>query len=730
MAVARMRRVEVIGHAPVLDEVLEALQRAGVVELETVPGDMATAALHPDDARRHRLDEYAADARFVRDFLARYHTPSQPFAAFVSEKFHVSVDEFERLEGDAALMHLYRLCDEIAAGIAALEREKARLEVLLKDLEPWAGVHLQIAQWRGTAHVALFAGTMPAGDAEKVRGMLREVTPYASVAQYGGAGSREAWIVLAHRKCLDEVRSALSATQFAEVTFPGLADYPAEEAARIRDRLETVDVELAELHDQARGIADEHFSEAVAIVEAIDSDAAAANALERFGRTERAFVVRGWVRAGREADLETALAPWSRSLDIDFSEPLDDDSPPVELDNPRWLKPFEVLTDLYGRPGYRELDPTPLLAPFFLLFFAICISDVGYGAMLAGGAWLIKKKLDVTDGVKRFMDLMMIGGAAAMVVGVAFRSYFAMDVTWLPPFLRYKPLLDPLNDLQTFLIVTIILGVVQVFFGVAVSAYDSFRRGDPATAISEQLSTIFLFAMIGVAVAVWGSAPEAGRALLVIGILGTMLMQGRTLEAALNGTDRPLWDRAFGWAWFAAMLAWVVSLAVGGPGQVLWVLGALTLVGLFVSKAVRRCVVSFLGGAYAVYGMSAFLGDILSYTRLAALGLSGALVGMVFNILAGLVWGPVAGLWNAGGLGWLGAVVVALMAALVFAFGHVFNVVINLLGAFVHPARLQFVEFFSKFYEGGGRPFAPFRFQTKSVVLHAGPARQEGGAGS
>ena len=114
------------------------------------------------------------------------------------------------------------------------------------------------------------------------------------------------------------------------------------------------------------------------------------------------------------------------------------------------------------------------------------------------------------------------------------------------------------------------------------------------------------------------------------------------------------------------------------------------------------------------------------YTRLAALGLSGALVGMVFNILAGLVWGPVAGLWNSGGLGWVGAVVVAVLAGAVFVFGHVFNVVINLLGAFVHPARLQFVEFFSKFYTGGGRPLNPFRFATRSVVLDAGSARQEG----
>jgi V/A-type H+-transporting ATPase subunit I len=171
-----------------------------------------------------------------------------------------------------------------------------------------------------------------------------------------------------------------------------------------------------------------------------------------------------------------------------------------------------------------------------------------------------------------------------------------------------------------------------------------------------------------------------------------------------------------------------VSLAAGGPAWALWALLGLTVVGLFASRAVRKCVVSFLGGAYAVYGMSAFLGDILSYTRLAALGLSGALVGMVFNVLAKMVWDPVGGLWAGGGAGWMLAVVAVVAAVAIFVVGHVFNVVINLLGAFVHPARLQFVEFFSKFYEGGGHPLAPFKFATRSVVLSAGESGLKEGA--
>jgi V/A-type H+-transporting ATPase subunit I len=724
-----MRRVEVVGYAPVLEDVLDALQRAGAVQVEPAPEGLATAELAQDGDRLRRLEELHADAKFVHDQLVRHHTPSQPFAAFVTEKFHVDADEFAAIDAESQLLPLYELTSTLVDRIASAKREKARLEALISDLEPWEGVHLQISRWKGTQHVALIAGTIPGSDSVALRARLREAVPLASVAEYGHHGATQAWLVLVHSSSVAEARAALNGSKFKEVSFPGLEDYPAEEASHARGHVAELTDQIAQAETELAQVARDHYSQAVALLEAVDGQRDAAHALGSFGRTERAFVVTGWVRASKGDDLVAALAPWTADLDISLREPNDDEDPPVELDNARWLKPFEVLTDLYGRPSYRELDPTPFLAPFFLLFFAICIGDVGYGAMLIAGAWLIKHKLDVTVGVKRFMDLMMVGGGGAMVVGVLFASYFALDVSYLPPFLRALQVLDPLAQLQTFLIITIGLGVAQVFFGVGIAAYDTWRKGDPASAIFEQMSTIFLFAMIGVCVVGYSSGNAVlGNAALWIGLLGTVLMQGRTLEAALGDKELPLWDRAFGWVWLASMLAWIASLAFGGPAFILWILGGLTLAGLFVTKTVRKCVTSFLGGMYAVYGMSAFLGDTLSYTRLAALGLSGALVGMVFNVLAKMVWDPVIGMFTGGGMGYVWGVVAALAAIAIFVVGHVFNVVINLLGAFVHPARLQFVEFFSKFYEGGGRPLSPFRFATKSVVLGAGESGIKEGA--
>jgi V/A-type H+-transporting ATPase subunit I len=726
MAVARMCRVEVVGYQPVLDDVLDALQRAGAVQVEAVPEELATAALHPDDERLRNLEEYAADARFVRDFLRRYHVPTQPFSTFVSEKIHVPMDEFAGLDAAEDLRHIYEECDKIADRLAAGKREKARLEALVHDLEPWLGVPLPISRWTGTEHVVLMTGTVPSNDSQRIRAKLREASSLMSVAEYGGVGLRQAWIVLAHRFEVEAIRAALASTQFVEIAFPGLSDRPAEESARATARIAEIEADVSAAADQARELARDHFADAVTIAESIDGEKAAAHVLERVGRTERAFTITGWVRESRSGELHAALAPWEKALDVTLRAPFDDEEPPVELDNPRILRPFEVLTDLYGRPSYRELDPTPLLAPFFLLFFAICVSDVGYGAMLIAGSWLIKTKLDVAPGVKRFLDLLMIGGAGAMAVGVAFASYFAIPVENLPGFLRALQVLDPLQQLPVFLVVAVSLGVLQVFFGVGIAAYDAFRHGDAASAVFEQLSTIFLFVAIVVCVVAFsvGNSAVGGWA-LVVGIVGTMLMQGRALEAALGDAGVPVWDRAVGWLWLASVAVSMWLMATTSVWTGLSVLAGASVVSL-VTRTGRKSVVSFLGGAYAVYGMTSFLGDILSYTRLAALGLSGALVGMVFNVLAKMVWEPVGGLWASGGWGWVLAVVAILSAVAIFVFGHVFNVVINLLGAFVHPARLQFVEFFSKFYSGGGRPLVPFRFSTRSVVLDAGSARQEG----
>lgn len=723
-----MLRVTVLAHQSVMDELVARMQRAGVLDIETASAGLNLLGVSPDDERLRRLEEYFAYATLVRDFLGRFHTSDRPFGAFVSEKIHLNAAEYEALQADATFLRIYRQCEAISSQTATLDRERARLKALADDLLPWESLHLQISRWRGTEHVVLFAGIVPSAEGPAIRQALREVTPDVTVEELQSVRGRAAWVVMAHCSTLDEVQAALVLTSFQEVSFPELHDTPAEERAIALARVEEIGGELELLAESARTLAEAHYERSVALVEAIGSDIDAVRVREHFGTTDRTFVVSGWVRASRREELVTVLAPLGAEVDVTLEGPAEDDHPPVELDNPWFIRPFEVLTDLYGLPRYDEFDPTPLLAPFFLAFFGICVGDFGYGLMLIAGAWYVKNKVDVAPGVKRFMDLLTVGGGGAMVVGVLFGSYFALDFsiiqTYAPPLAALR-VLDPLAELPTFLIITIALGITQVTFGVLLAAYDLARRGDRAAAFFDQFSTVLLFAAIAVAAAV----PVLALPAIVIGVAATAIFKGRALQAAVGSTDVPVWDRVLGGAWLALVVGALTGWAFGLRLPLGWPVLALTVAGLAVSKTMRRALVAVLGGLYAVYGMSAFIGDILSYTRLAALGLSGALVGMVFNTMAGMVMGGAGGLFESGGMSIVGGIVVVLLGSLVFVVGHVFNVVINLLGAFVHPARLQFVEFFSKFYQGGGRTHRPFAKRTKSLVLHAGEARQKG-AGS
>ncbi|MDY0087709.1 MAG: V-type ATPase 116kDa subunit family protein [Coriobacteriia bacterium] len=664
MAIASMLKVTVLGHVSVLDETVRLLQQAGVLEIAVQEVDLESVeALKPDQGRLNSLEERVAHATFMRDFLGRFHTADAPFSTFVSEKVHLPTSEFEQLADEDDFWEQCETCTLMSERLAVIERERTRLRHLVRELAPWEDLHLQISQWKGTKHVVLFTGTVPASASKEIRQALRDVVSDVSVAEIGEATQREAWVVMAHKDALEDVRATLALTEFVPVSFPGLEDYPAEERARTLDRLKGIDVEQAEIEAKATELAAAQYHRTVALVQALLSRRDAEEVRSSFAATERAFSVSGWVDASEREDLISALVPVCDAVDIAFEEPAVDDVVPVRLVNPPLLRPFEVLTDLYGRPRYGQIDPTPLLAGFFFLFFGMCIGDAGYGLMLGTVAYLIKTRLDVAPAVRKFMDLLMLGGLAAIFVGIATRSYFALPPESLPPFLRYKPLVDPLNDVMTMLIISVVLGVIHISVGVTTSAVQRWRNGDVLGAISQDISTLGLFVAVGIALAL----PATVGWLLPAAFGLTVVLKGRMLEE------------------------------------------------LFIKRSLTGTAMGLARGLLGLYGLVGFASDFLSYTRLAALGLAGLLVGDVMNRLAGLVTGIPFGIG-------------ILSAVLILVVGHSFNVAINLLGAFVHPTRLQFVEFFSKFYEGGGRPFTPFAPRTKSVVLHPDSGGQEGGA--
>lgn len=358
---------------------------------------------------------------------------------------------------------------------------------------------------------------------------------------------------------------------------------------------------------------------------------------------ERLFLLEGFVPTEQAAAFEQELAKtgcYFKQIDFDPAT----ERVPIQLKNNSFARSFEFITQLFSLPNYGEIDQTVLIAPFFMLFFGMCFGDAGYGLilLLASTYFRLRNK----GGDNSLLSLGQWLGGGAFVVGLVLGSIFGMELPWA----RDK---NYLFNQDNMMVIAVVIGLIQVFFGKLVGAYKTSRQQG------------WRYALSGYA---W--------VLLLIG-LGLIYLLPK-LEIAL-----PLW------------------LQYGLYG----IVGLSVLVAFLYNSPGKNPLINVGSGLWTSYNnASGLLGDALSYIRLFAIGLTGSILGSVFNQLA-MSCIPSGADASIGGIviGWV-------MALFILAFGHTINFGIALIGAFVHPLRLTFVEYYKNSeFEGGGRPYAPLK---------------------
>ena len=329
-----------------------------------------------------------------------------------------------------------------------------------------------------------------------------------------------------------------------------------------------------------------------------------------------------------------------------------EDNPPIKLKENKFASMYTVLTDMYGRPVYDEFDPTPFLSIFFTLFFAICLGDAGYGLLLIIIGWFLKKG---SGSIAKAAPLVMTLGAATIIMGLVLHTLFGMDLysaTWVPAWMKKGMIAGSIGGYDAQMLFAIIIGVVHISLAILLKTIYAIKREG------------FL-----------NSLGNVGWALLIIGgvIVGASALMG-VIDAAAT--------------------KWIVI-----------VLGSISALGIFLLNDLHRNPLANIGmGLYETYNTATgLLGDVLSYLRLYALGLAGGMLGNAFNSLGTMVLGldvPVVNI--------IGCVLIILL-------GHTLNLAMCCLGAFVHPLRLNFLEFFKNSgYEGTGRAYSPLVAQGQS----------------
>lgn len=346
--------------------------------------------------------------------------------------------------------------------------------------------------------------------------------------------------------------------------------------------------------------------------------------------TDRTVFFEGWVRSDEVDALKQAAEKATIACDIEFSEPKEDDTPPTATKNNKFVQQFEVITDMFSAPSYSESDPNPVMAPWYWIIFGMMVGDAGYGFIMLVLGLLFKKFFKPRGATKQIANILLLSSFSTMFWGVMFGGYFG--VTWNPI------LFSPLDTPVSLLIFSLALGVLHIFSGMIIKAYENIKSGHALDAIFDQFS--------------WMT--------LIVGLCMLFLSATRTIGAIM------------------AIVAAGIILFTGGrkkPNA----LGKVT------------------GGLGSLYGITSYLSDILSYSRILALGLATGVVAMVMNILGGMMGTSIIGIF---------------FAVLIYIVGHLFNLVLSLLSAYVHDSRLQYIEFFNKFYDGGGEAFTPLSIKT------------------
>lgn len=514
--------------------------------------------------------------------------------------------------------------------INEIKAKSAKIEALIEQLKPYLTVDIPFSEFKDSNKVAIDLGVIP----NNKRNLLDEVManmPEVFFSLYEN-GKYTAIASVCHKSMKEQVYNNLIPLDYTKCPFD--YDVTAEEKCDelqkelfnnnsliFNKSLEIVSYKTFE--DDFKTLFDYYSLEKSKL-----------DASDKMGATGKTFILEAWIPDEREEIIKKIIDDLNYTVAYEFNDAREDEVMPTLTKNNAVVAPYEAVTNMYSIPNAREIDPNPFVAIFFFLFFGIMVSDAGYGIILTliATAGILIKKPKREYGEGKMLYIILMGGISTIFWGIMFGGYFG--ITFKP--VLFEPLLNPLP----MLILSLVMGIIQIMFGMGVQAAAYFKQGKPLDAILEVFTWYAVFIGLGLFA---GSGflkipafKTIGLVILLVGVAGLFIAGGRKKK---------------------------------GVGKV-------------------------IGGFGKLYGIVNIMSDVLSYSRLFGLGLATGVVGMVINQIAMVMIDMIP-------------VIGYVISIAILLIGHTFNIAINTLGAYVHNCRLQYIEFFSRFYTGAGHQFVP-----------------------
>ena len=666
MSVLKMQKITLCAMKKNRKYILETLQALGVVEIIQNPDIPEGFESMDTSAQKAQFEKTAQTIDRAIEILQKYIPENKGMLSSLAGRDYIEHKNFEKAMNDKNLfLTVANDIVQLEKQISEAQANIVKMQTQIDTLQPWVNLDIPL-NTTATRTTDVLIGTLDHEvSAEDIHVMVSETAPNApcDVSLISTSKNQTCLVVICLKRDSNLVENALRTNGFARTSFLSRRT-PTERIGVLLDRITEAEEHIEQYKKRLADLA-VNRSDLKLISDYFRIRAEKYGVLGGLTQSKNTFFISGYVPQ-KEADHVVKTLNERFEVMIEVEEIPEEEEAPVELSNNAFSASTEGIVESFGLPKKGEIDPTTIMSFFYVFLFGLMLSDAAYGAILsiACGAMLWKFKT-MENGLKKSLQLffycglstffwgLLFGGFFGDIVTIVGKTFFDVDIAF--PVLWFAPLDEPMR----LLIYSLLFGLIHLFTGLGIKGYMMIRDGKYLDCFYD-VGFWFLF-LIGLILMLIPSSvfasiagqqyvfPEPvnllAKGLTIIGFLGIVLMSGRRKK----------------------------------------------------NPALRLAL-----GLYDIYGVTSWLSDILSYSRLLALGLATGVIAQVVNSMASMM-----------GKGVIGTI----LFILIFIVGHTLNIAINILGAYVHTNRLQYVEFFGKFYEGGGRAFAPFKQNTKYIRI-------------
>lgn len=642
MAIVNMTKFSLFSFAESRKELIDELQRFEYIHFSDTKDIAEEQNLQTVEVPKsiEDNDRELSRVKWILDVLKPREEKQSKLASIKEGLKWYTIDELKEKGSQVEYDSLYDELKSHTIRIDEIDQEIKYRQGLINELIPWLPLESEISDLSSTPTVKVLTGTIPTKKLSDVSIALEayDGMHFEAVSEV----KNNTYIVaLVLNEQYNDVIEVLRQNSFNNVTIPG-SDTAKVETENHEAAILSLTQEKEEVNSKINANT-KRIDDIELAYEYLSNQKLELSSMENFIGLKEVDIVNGYIPTDMVLDFEKSIKKILGNgyyLELADAEK-SDDTTPVLLKNNKLVEPFQSITEMYSTPVYSEIDPTPFLSIFYWVFFGMMVADLGYGAVLFALTGIALAKFNLTDKMRSSVKFFFMLSISTMIWGLIYGSVFGMSL----PF----HLIDTGDNIK-LLILSIIFGAIHLFFGLALKGYMLLRDGKVKDAIYDVLFwymaliglTLFLLGIVGV---IPTNISSVGKWVMIVGMIGIVLFGGRDAKSVPSRLAQ---------------------------------------------------------GAYELYGISSWVGDFVSYSRLMALGLSGGFIAMAINMMIGMLPKNPIGM---------------ILGVVIFLGGHAFNIFLSYLSAYVHDIRLSYVEFFGKFFTGSGKVFNVFKNDTKYINI-------------